>query len=67
MMLTEDHYLKPLLQERIGMSRVWEDTAKVWGEFGKVYKTLSRVWLGIAFTLVLFLIHLIFSHILVGA
>ncbi len=59
-MLIEDHYLKPLLQERLGMLRVWEDIAKV-------YKTLSRVWLAIAFTLVLFLLHLIFSHILPGA
>ena len=67
MLLPDEDLISPLMQDKIGMLGVWEDIAKIWGEFGKLYKTLSRVWIGIGFTLVLFLLHLVFSHLLIGA
>ena len=40
---------------------------EVWGELAKLWKTVSRVWLAIALTNIIILIHLVFSHILAGA
>ncbi len=67
MLIPDKELISPLMQERIGIPGVWGDIAKIWGEFGKLYKTLSRVWIGMGFILVLFLLHLVFSHILTGA
>ena len=66
-MLTEDHYLSPLLQESISKPTVWGESAKLWGECGRIWKTLSHVWLTFALVFLLFSLHVVFSHILAGA
>ena len=67
MLIQDKDLISPLMQERIGMSGTGKEFAKVWGECGKLWKTLSHVWLALAFGFLLFGSHIIFSHILAGA
>ena len=66
MLLPDKDLVSPLIRERTGMPRTWEEFAKVWGECGKLWKTLSHVYLALAFGFLLFGLHIVFSHLLVG-
>ena len=68
-MLIPDTYLSPLTQRKQEtlVPEVWNEFAKTWGECGKLWKTLSHVWLALAFGFLLFGLHIVFSHLLVGA
>ena len=67
MLIPDKDLLGPLMRERTGMPGAEEEFAKVWGEYGKLWKTISHVWLALAFGFLLFGLHIIFSHLLAGA
>ena len=67
MLIPDKDLINPLMRERTDIPGAGEEFAKVWGECGKLWKTLSHVWLALAFGFLLFSSHIIFSHLLAGA
>jgi len=67
MLIPDKDLVSPLTLERTRTPGTLEELVKVWGECSKLWKTLSHVWLALAFGFLLFGSHIVFSHLLVGA
>lgn len=67
MLLQDKDLISPLIRERTNTPEAQGDFVKVWRECGELWGTVSRVWLALAFGFLLLFLHIVFSHLLVGA